>query len=70
MTGKTRKAARAAKATDTSRGCFSSHASNCLLFFISASGASQPFGRQHGLWFKIRQGIVALLQSLELVSKS
>jgi hypothetical protein len=39
--GRTRRAACAAKATETSRGCFCSHASNSSLLFILASGPSR-----------------------------
>jgi len=70
MIGRMRKAARAAKATDTSRGCFSSHAFNSSLFLISTSGASQPFGSQHGRPAKIRQAIIALLKKLGAYFKS
>ena len=38
---RTRKASRAASATETLRGCFCSHASNSSLLFILASGASR-----------------------------
>jgi hypothetical protein len=36
-----KKAARAAKTTDTSRGCFRSHAFNSSLLFIRSSGPSR-----------------------------